>query len=65
MFSITSHPACALVDMGATRTYMLGGFINECDLISKVLSDAVMYVNTPLGSGSSMTKVVKSVDVIV
>ena len=40
-------------------------FLNEYVLVLEVLSDAVMYVNTPLGLGSSMTRVVKSVDMAV
>ena len=65
MLLVASHPACALIDTGATHTYMLEEFMNECELMPELLSDSIMYVNTPLGQGSSMSRVVKSVDVIV
>ena len=40
-------------------------FMNTCGLTADVFPDLAMCVNTPLGPGSMMTRVVKSVDVVI
>ena len=65
MLLVASHPACALIDTGATHACMFEEFPIECGLVPEVISDAIIHVSTPLGPGSSMFRVIKSVDVIV
>ena len=62
---VASHPACALVDTGATHTCMSEEYMFACGLKPEVVSDNVMCVSTPLGSKSCMSRVVKDVNVVV
>ena len=62
---IASHPACALVDTGATHTCMSEEYMSACGLKPEVVSDSVMCVSMPLGPESCMSRVVKDVDVVV
>ena len=62
---IASHPACALVDTGATHPCMSEEYMCACGLKPEVVSNSVMCVSTPLGPESCMSKVVRNVDVIV
>ena len=39
--------------------------MNACKLHVEVIPDLAMCINTPLGSGSMITKIVKSVDVVI
>ena len=64
-FSIVSHSAYALVDTSATLSYMSEEFRNACGLSAEAILNLNMCINTPLGSGSSATKTVKSVDVFI
>ena len=45
---IASHPACALVDTGATHTCMSEEYMCVCGLKPEVVSDSVMCVSIPL-----------------
>ena len=40
-------------------------YMSACGLMPEVLSDIIIYVSTPIGLGSSLSRVVKSVDVVV
>ena len=62
MLSIDSRPVYALVDMGATHSCISNECVFECGLSSEVLSEFSLCVSTPLGLGTSLRKVVKSVD---
>ena len=64
-FSIASLSTYALVDTGATHSCMSEEFRNVSGLPVKVVSNVAMCVNTPIGPGSFVTKVVESVDVVV
>ena len=62
---IASVPAYTLIDTGATHSCMTEDFMNTCGLTADVFPDLAMCINTPLGPGSMMTRVVKSVDVVI
>ena len=64
-FSIASHSTYALVDTNATHSCMSEEFRNVCGLPVRVVSNVAMCVNTPIGPGSFVTKVVESMEVVV
>ena len=51
--------------MGATHICVSEEYRRACAFHVEVLSDVKMCVSTPLGPGSLLTRVTKSVDVIV
>ena len=49
---VSTCDAYVLVDAGVTHTCISEVFMAGCSLSSKVMSNAMMCVNTPLGHGS-------------
>ena len=62
---VSTSDAYALVDTDATHTCISEEFATNCGLPFDVISDAVMSVSTPLGDGSVVTRICKSVDVTI
>ena len=63
--SIASQLAYTLVDTGATHSCMSEDYRSFCDLPVEIVPDSVMCVSTPLGPSSLLTRVVRSVDVMI
>ena len=61
---ISSHVAYVLVDTGATHACISKKFMSVCKLSPDVIADSVMYMTTPFGSESLITKICRSVDVL-
>ena len=55
---VSSHPAYALVDTGATHSCMSDEFRSACGLSDEFVYDLMMCVSTPLGPSSLSTRVV-------
>ena len=62
--SIASQDAYTLIDTGATHSCMSEEYRSACALPVEVLSGVEMCISTPLGPGSLLTRVVRSVDVV-
>ena len=62
---ITSYPAYASIDTSATHSCVSEEYLSTCCLVAKVIFDLAMCVNTPLGLGTLMTRIVRSIDVVV
>ena len=54
-----------MIDTDATHSYLSEEFLSSCGLNVEMMPNVAMCVNTPLGSSSMTTRVVKSVDVVV
>ena len=54
-----------LIDTDVTYNCMSKQFILACGLSAENISDLAMCINTPLGLGSLMTRIIRSVDVLV
>ena len=63
--SIASQDAYALIDTRPTHSCMSEEYKSACTLPLEVLLDVEMCVSSPLELGTLITKVVKSIDVIV
>ena len=61
---ISSHIAYVLVDTGATHACISKKFMSECKLSPEVISDSVMCVSIPFGCESLLTRICRSVDVL-
>ena len=64
-FIVASHPAYVLIDTGATHSCISEKFLSSCKLHAEVRPNSVMCINTPLGSGSMITRVVRSLDIVI
>ena len=62
---ISSHVAYILVDTGAIHACISEKFMSVCKLSPEVISDSVMCVSTPFGCESLMTRICRSVDVLI
>ena len=59
MLMVASHPVYTLIDTGATHSCLSEEFLSSCDLNVELIPNVAMHVNTPLGSSSMTTRVVK------
>ena len=59
MFSIAFCSVYALVDTGASRSCISEECVLACELTTETLPNVDMRVSTPLGLGSTVTKVVR------
>ena len=62
---VSNVDAYVLVDTGATHACISKEFMSKFSLTPKVLSDCVMRVDTPSGSESMITKICRSIDVVI
>ena len=65
MFTIASHSIYVLIDAGATYSCLSEEFLSSYGLSVELMPNVAMCINTPLGSSSLTTRIVKSVDVVI
>ena len=58
-FSVASYLAYVLIDTGATHSCMSEHFIHVCCSTAENIPDLAMCINTSLGPGSLMTRIIK------
>ena len=62
---VLTYDAYVLVDTGAMHAYISEEFMLVCGLVPKIVNDYMMFVNTPLHSGSILNKICMNADVVI
>lgn len=62
---VSFYDAYVLIDTSTTHTCIFEEFMSVYSLTSKVISDSLMCVNTPLSGGSILIKVCRVIDVLI
>ena len=65
MITVASQSVYALIDTGATHSCVSEDFLLANGLSAELIPNVAMCVNTPLGSSSLTTRVVKPIDVVI